>query len=59
MENIEELEKEKDELKHSLDDAGPGKNGASSNIEHIQTEFAELRKQYAELEEKYLELKFK
>ncbi|PUA30487.1 MAG: hypothetical protein B0W54_08355 [Cellvibrio sp. 79] len=59
LENIEELEKENDELKHSLDESVPTTNGASNNMETIQTEFAELRKQYAELEEKYLELKFK
>lgn len=58
--NIETLEKENDELKHSLDEAAPATdNSHQRNIAQIQIEFAELRKQYAELEEKYLELKFK
>ena len=57
--NIENLEKENDELKHNLDGTDPAIGHTRHNIAEIQTEFAELRKQYAELEEKYLELKFK
>ncbi len=57
--NIENLEKENDELKHNLDGTDPAIGNTRHNIAEIQTEFAELRKQYAELEEKYLELKFK
>ncbi len=57
--NIEELEKENDELKHNLDETPPSTETSGGNSVQLQAEFAELRKQYAELEEKYLELKFK
>ncbi|QEY12628.1 hypothetical protein [Cellvibrio sp. KY-YJ-3] len=57
LENIEELEKENDQLKNS-----PQKQNKESNQQpddHFHTELVELRKEYAELEAKYLELKFK
>ncbi len=57
--NIEELEKQNDELKHNLDEVAPVTSTPPATSAHIQTELTELRKQYAELEEKYLELKFK
>lgn len=57
LENIEELEKENDQLKNqgaALADEEPPHKGT-----HNQSELAELRKEYAELEAKYLELKYK
>ena len=57
--NLEELERENDQLKNDLEHTGTESGANPTNLQHIQTEFAELRKQYTELEEKYLELKFK
>lgn len=56
LENIEDLEKENDQLKNASVDQATSKDGSS---EQMHTELAELRKEYAELEAKYLELKFK
>lgn len=57
LENIEELEKENDQLKNSSQKQNKESNQQPDD--HFHTELVELRKEYAELEAKYLELKFK
>ncbi len=57
LENIEELEKENDQLKNVAHDTYSV--GRQETSEQFQGELMELRKQYAELEEKYLLLKLK
>jgi hypothetical protein len=56
--NLEDLEKENDELKQSIDKTSEPA-AAPETLQKIQEEFADLRRQYTDLEEKYLELKFK
>lgn len=57
LENIEDLEKENDQLKN----ASHAQNNTSrqESAEQLNGEIIALRKQYAELEEKYLALKLK
>lgn len=57
--NLEDLEREYDQLKNNVEHASPETGASPASLEQIQSEFTELRKQYTELEEKYLELKFK
>lgn len=57
LENIEELEKENNQLKNTSQT--PDKEINKQPDEHFHKELVDLRREYAELEAKYLELKFK